>query len=92
MDSDCECEECEETEMKKVGNVKQLLINQYIKSLVNLEKLKLKDSDMEEKCVCDMCIKYLKEIVIKYNGSEKIDRYMECSNDCIGDINVEKED
>ena len=66
MDSDCESEECEETELKQIGNVKQLLINQYVKSLVNLEKLKLKDSELDNSCMCEKCMENLKEINIKY--------------------------
>ena len=91
LEMDSDTEEEEDTELKKVGNVKQLIINQYVKSLVNLEKLKLKNSELEPNCVCECCMESMKEITIKYSGYENIDRYMECSNECLGDIMV-KED
>jgi len=71
----------EEEEFKMLGDVKQILINQYINSLVRLEKMKLKNSEMEEKCVCDDCETNKKSITIDYIGFEKKDLYMESKND-----------
>lgn len=71
----------EEEEFKMLGDIKQILINQYINSLVRLEKMKLKNSEMEEKCVCDDCETNKKSITIDYIGYEKKDLYMESKND-----------
>ena len=88
IDLDSEEEETEE-EMKLLGDYKQLLINQYIKSLVSLEKLKLRDSELEEKCLCENCMENLKSITINYTGYEKRDIYMESKSEV--DLNVEKQ-
>lgn len=88
-----ECEsdsDCDGEEMKCLGNTKQLLINQYIKSLVKLEKLKLRDSEVYEKCMCDDCVKNLKKITIEYSGVENRDIFRDCSEDI--DLEVRKQE
>lgn len=76
----------EEEEEKMLGDTKQLLINQYIKSLVSLEKLKLRNSELEEKCLCESCMDNIKTITINYTGIENKDLYMESKNEV--DLNV----
>ncbi len=88
LDMDSDTEE-EENDCCFVGNTKQLLINQYVKYMVKLEKLKMRESEMEEKCVCDCCEESMKELTIKYTGYENRDMYSECSNDI--ELEVKKE-
>ena len=83
-----ETEEEIEEELKLLGNYKDILIKQYIKSLVSLEKLKLRNSELEQG-LCDSCMENIKTITINYTGYEKRDLFMETSND-VG-LNVEKQ-